>query len=72
MPEVMPASEPGRSPDRGVSKALWKIRGATAGDALKAIDGDPKTFWHTHPIEGEKNPPLIDKPLFPRDTRHEA
>ena len=39
------------------SKTLWKILSATAGEAANAIDDNPKTFWHTHPNEGEKNPP---------------
>lgn len=57
MPEMDPAAEIARSPERGVSKTSWKIRSSTAGDAANAIDGDPETFWHTHPIDGEKNPP---------------
>jgi alpha-L-fucosidase len=39
------------------SKARWKIRSATAGHAAHAIDDNPQTFWHTHPVEGERNPP---------------
>ncbi len=39
------------------SKSLWKILSATTGEAANAIDDNPKTFWHTHPNEGEKNPP---------------
>lgn len=41
----------------GVSKKRWKIVSATNGDAEKAIDEDPKTFWHTHPTSGEHKPP---------------
>lgn len=41
----------------GVSKKDWQIVTATNGVAENAIDEDPKTFWHTHPVEGERNPP---------------
>lgn len=39
-----------------MSKSKWKIIATTTGEASKAIDDDPRTFWHTH-IDGEKNPP---------------
>lgn len=41
----------------GVSKTNWKIVAATYGAAANAIDDDARTFWHTHPVEGERNPP---------------
>lgn len=41
----------------GISKKDWKIVTSTAGAAENAIDEDTKTFWHTHPVEGERNPP---------------
>lgn len=42
----------------GVSKAKWKIVSAPAGtNAKAAIDGNPNTFWHTHPRGGELPPP---------------
>lgn len=57
MPAMLSAPEPVRTGRGARSKASWKIRFATAGNAANAIDDDPKTFWHTHPNEGEKNPP---------------
>ncbi len=41
----------------GISKQDWRIVAATAGVAENAIDENPTTFWHTHPVEGERNPP---------------
>ena len=46
--------------DFGVSKAKWKVVSASeaVGPAQNAIDGDPKTLWHTHSSErGELAPP---------------
>ena len=57
MPVIRAAAEKVSGPDANRSKASWKILSATAGNAANAIDDDPKTFWHTHPNEGEKNPP---------------
>jgi len=41
----------------GMVKADWKLAVATAGKAQLAIDDNPATFWHTHPLSGEINPP---------------
>lgn len=54
MPVISSAPE---TASRTGSKSLWKILSATAGEAANAIDSDPQTFWHTHPLEGERNPP---------------
>lgn len=41
----------------GIPKTGWKIVSAPAGTTAKnAIDGDPKTFWHTH-AKTELRPP---------------
>lgn len=40
----------------GIPKTGWKIVSSTAGDAAKAIDDNPKTFWHTHMAQ-EQAPP---------------
>ncbi len=39
----------------------WKVVSSTDGGkgapAERAIDGDPSSFWHTHPMSGELAPP---------------
>ena len=41
----------------GIKKGKWKVLSAPAGtNAKDAIDGDPKTFWHTHATQ-ELRPP---------------
>ena len=41
----------------GIPKTGWKIVSAPAGtNAQSAIDGNPKTFWHTH-VKAELRPP---------------
>lgn len=39
----------------------WKVIASSndgkGADAARAIDGDASTFWHTHPVSGELNPP---------------
>ncbi len=44
----------------GLSKKNWKVVAEplpAVKNAKSAIDDDPKTFWHTHPISGELAPP---------------
>ncbi len=43
----------------GLSKSGWKVvaQAIKNGNAKSAIDEDPKTFWHTHPMSGELAPP---------------
>jgi len=45
-----------------VSKALWKVVSASyqspgGGEASRAIDDNPSTFWNTHGPQGERRPP---------------
>ena len=41
----------------GVPKTKWKVVNAPAGtNAAAAIDGNPSTFWHTHPNQELKPP----------------
>lgn len=35
------------------AKAKWKVVSASYGDAHAAIDGNPATFWNTHPVGKE-------------------
>ena len=47
-----------------LAKTGWKVVSATyetpgSGMAARAIDGDPKTLWHTHGPDGEKAPPQV-------------
>ena len=42
----------------GLAKGRWRVVSASAqapggGDATRAIDGDPRTLWHTHTGERE-------------------
>ncbi len=60
----MPATEESMTDTRlskaNVAKLNWKIIATTASDgasAANAIDGDPDSFWHTHGMSGEQNPP---------------
>lgn len=42
----------------GLNKKGWKIVDSPSGtDAVKAIDENPRSFWHTHPESGELTPP---------------
>ncbi len=43
---------------KGLPKAGWKVVAQPAtNNAASAIDGKSETFWHTHPVSGELNPP---------------
>ena len=57
MPKMQALPTDARISKGNVSKANWKIIAATTGDAANAIDGNPDTFWHTHLMSGERNPP---------------
>lgn len=55
MPETVDSSTTAKL--TGIKKNKWKIVSAPAGSVAKnAIDGDPKTFWHTH-MKQELRPP---------------
>lgn len=55
MPDI---PEPQTAANAGISKKNWRIVDQPANtEATKAIDGDASTFWHTHPMSGELNPP---------------
>lgn len=57
---VIDAGEMGNiaSADYGVNKKNWKVIAQPGGtDASRAIDDNPGSFWHTHPVSGEMAPP---------------
>ena len=39
------------------AKGNWKVVAASCGDARAAIDGNPATFWNTHPVGKEHTLP---------------
>jgi alpha-L-fucosidase len=56
MPDISTMNaDPRLSPDN-LTKTGWRIVSQTAGDASRAIDGDPDTLWHTH-MATEQAPP---------------
>lgn len=57
MPETADAPTDARLSPSNLSKSRWKIVSTTFGDAAHAIDGNPDTLWHTHPLSGELAPP---------------
>lgn len=58
-PEFEPWTPPisGKAKAAAEAKAKWKVVSASFGDAKAAIDGDPTTFWNTHPLDGERHLP---------------
>jgi alpha-L-fucosidase len=56
-PEFEPWIVPIGGNPKAAAKAKWKVISASFGDARAAIDGDPATFWNTHPVDGERNLP---------------